>query len=151
MSRAPSSNPAMRAGAFSATCAAFVEHGMATTPRWKLHRTSACAAVTPLRSATSRTCALRKGGTQVQVGLFGGPMELDVGSFATAHKHLMGNFVGSLDEFTELMEYVRSGEKKDIPLETCPIETVNEAIEDLRAGTIVGRCVLTHAPREPSL
>ena len=95
--------------------------------------------------------ALRKGGTQVQVGLFGGPMELDVGSFATAHKHLMGNFVGSLDEFTELMEYVRSGEKKDIPLETRPIETVNEAIEDLRAGTIVGRCVLTHAPREPSL
>ena len=91
--------------------------------------------------------ALRKGGTQVQVGLFGGPMELDVGSFATAHKHLMGNFVGSLDEFTELMEFVRSGEKKDIPLETRPIGTVNEAIEDLRAGTIVGRCVLTHAPR----
>ena len=126
--------------------------------------------------------ALRKGGTQVQVGLFGGPMELDVGSFATAHKHLMGNFVvrfarlrcthpsaaspsstwrvlmdyasagqGSLDEFNELMKYVRSGEKKDIPVETRPIEAANEAIADLRAGTIVGRCVLTHAPREPSL
>jgi D-arabinose 1-dehydrogenase-like Zn-dependent alcohol dehydrogenase len=95
--------------------------------------------------------ALRKGGTQVQVGLFGGPMQLDVGSFATAHKHLMGNFVGSLDEFNELMEYVRSGEKKDIPCETRPIEAANEAIADLRAGTIVGRCVLTHAPREPSL
>ena len=62
-----------------------------------------------------------------------------------------GSAQGTLDEFTELMEYVRSGEKKDIPLETRPIEAANDAIADLRAGTIVGRCVLTHAPREPAL
>ena len=83
--------------------------------------------------------------------MFGGPMEIDVGQFATEHKHLMGNFVGSLDEFQELMVYVRNGEKKDIPCETRPIEQANQAIADLRAGTIVGRCVLTHAPKEPSL
>ena len=64
---------------------------------------------------------------------------------------MQGNFVGTLDEFIELMEYVKSGEKKDIPCETRPIEHANEAIADLRAGTIVGRCVLTHAPREPSM
>ena len=100
----------------------------------------------PPTSALGRS-ALRKGGTQVQVGLFGGPMEIDVGQFATARKytsnhswtkqaqwldqssaglcferllvitdkHLMGNFVGSLDEFKELMVYVRNGQKKDIP------------------------------------
>ena len=95
--------------------------------------------------------AMRKGGTQVQVGLFGGETSFDVGGFATQHKHLMGNYVGSLDEFKELMEYVKSGAKKEIPVETRPIEMANEVVADLRAGTIIGRCVLTHAPREPSL
>jgi hypothetical protein len=47
---------------------------------------------------------------------------------------------GTLDEFIELMEYVRSGAKKDIPLQTRPIEKANEAVADLRAGTIIGRC-----------
>ena len=47
--------------------------------------------------------------------------------------------------------YVRSGEKKDIPMQTRPIEQANEAVADLRAGKIIGRCVLTHAPREPSM
>ena len=47
--------------------------------------------------------AMRKGGTQVQVGLYGGQLDFDIGGFATQHKHLMGNFVGTLDEFVELM------------------------------------------------
>jgi D-arabinose 1-dehydrogenase-like Zn-dependent alcohol dehydrogenase len=67
------------------------------------------------------------------------------------HKHLMGNYVGSLAEFTELMEYVRSGEKKDIPVETRPIEQVNSAVADLRSGDIIGRCVLIHSASESSL
>ena len=44
-----------------------------------------------------------------------------------------------------------SGEKKDIPMQTRPIEQANEAVADVRAGKIIGRCVLTHAPREPSM
>ena len=92
----------------------------------------------------------------------------------------MGNFVVTLDEFVELMwviplpicstvcsrglaslpadtsrltirGYVWSGEKKDIPMQTRPIEQANEAVADVRAGKIIGRCVLTHAPREPSM
>ena len=88
--------------------------------------------------------AMRKGGTQVQVGLFGGNVNNNIGGWPTTHKHLMGNYVGTLDEFNELMELVRSGAKKDIPFETRPISEANAAIADLRAGKIVGRCVLTH-------
>jgi len=88
--------------------------------------------------------ALRKGGTQVQVGLYGGELNLQVNAFATEHKHLLGNFVGTFEEFLDMMEYVRAGKKKDIPYETRPIEQVNEAIEDLRKGKIIGRCVLLH-------
>ena len=103
--------------------------------------------------------ALRNGGTQVQVGLFGGDLSdiVDLfsdGNFNTwspMHKHVMGNGVGTLDELNELFGHVRSGAKKDIPFETRPIEQANSAVADLRTGTIVGRCVLTHAPREPSL
>ena len=38
-------------------------------------------------------------------------------------------------------------------MQTRPIEhaQANEAVADLRAGKIIGRCVLTHAPREPSM
>jgi hypothetical protein len=46
----------------------------------------------PATAALGRD-AMRKGGTQVQVGLFGGEMSFDVGGFATQHKHLLGNFV----------------------------------------------------------
>ena len=59
--------------------------------------------------------------------------------------------VGTLDEFVELMGYVREGRKKDIPLQTRPIEEANAAIADLRAGAIVGRCVLTPSAAAPGL
>ena len=95
--------------------------------------------------------ALRKGGTQVQVGLYGGPIDIDIGAFATAHKHLLGNFVGTLDEFKELMTYVQAGTKEDIAFETRPIEEANSAVADLRAGKIIGRCVLEHNAAEPSM
>lgn len=50
-----------------------------------------------------------------------------------------------------MMEYVRSGKKKDIPYETRPIEQLNEAMDDLRNGKIVGRCVMLHNHAKPKM
>jgi D-arabinose 1-dehydrogenase-like Zn-dependent alcohol dehydrogenase len=54
-----------------------------------------------------------------------------------------GSYTGNLAETRELLDLVRSGAAPKIPIQTRPLEKATEALEDLKAGRIVGRVVLT--------
>lgn len=107
------------------------------------------AAVIDFVGATSTTTfgfnVLRKGGTYVVVGLFGGEFTFSIPMVILRALSLKGSYVGSLNELRELIDIVRSGKIKPIPTATVPMANVNEALEKLRSGKVSGRLVLERA------
>ena len=87
--------------------------------------------------------AVRKGGRYVIVGLYGGEMTVSLPTLPMRALSIMGSYVGSLGELKELMELVKTGKVKPIPMETRPLETAYDTLQDLKAGRITGRVVLT--------
>jgi len=85
---------------------------------------------------------LRRGGRQVQVGLFGDRLPLSLAPLAMTMKSLLGSYVGNLDEMHELMALAKAGKVPPIPIEARPLEAANSAIQDLLAGKVLGRVVL---------
>jgi D-arabinose 1-dehydrogenase-like Zn-dependent alcohol dehydrogenase len=55
----------------------------------------------------------------------------------------VGVFTGTLPEFRELMTLAREGKVKPGPIETRALETAQQSLDDLRAGRVRGRVVLT--------
>ena len=86
---------------------------------------------------------LGKGGKLVIVGLFGGDVTVPTPFFPMRALTIQGSYVGSLPEMKELLELVRRTGSPPVPIGTRPLAEVNEALNDLRAGKIVGRVVLT--------
>jgi alcohol dehydrogenase, propanol-preferring len=89
--------------------------------------------------------SLTKGGKLIIVGLFGGEITMPVPFFPLRAITIQGSYVGSLPEMKELLELVRRSGPPSLPLRTRPLEEVNAALEDLNAGKVVGRVVLTPA------
>ena len=58
---------------------------------------------------------------------------------------LRGSYVGSQTDIAELLELVNRTGMPGVPIRTRPLEDVNAALNDLRAGKITGRVVLTPA------
>lgn len=96
------------------------------------------------RPETSRfgVDCLRKGGRQIQVGLFGEKASIPLPFFPLKMISMIGSYVGSLEEMHELMELVKAGKVPPIPVQTRPLEDVNSALDDLTAGEILGRVVV---------
>lgn len=88
--------------------------------------------------------AVRKGGRYVIVGLYGGQITISLPTIPMRAVSIIGSYVGSLDELKELMELVKAGKCKPIPIETRPADTAYQTLQDLKAGKIVGRVVLTN-------
>jgi D-arabinose 1-dehydrogenase-like Zn-dependent alcohol dehydrogenase len=86
---------------------------------------------------------VRKGGRIVIVGLFGGAMGMPIPMFPLRVLTIAGSFVGSLPEAQEMMALVRAGKVDPIPYSTRPLSEASKTLDDLRAGKIVGRVVLT--------
>lgn len=84
-----------------------------------------------------------KGGKLVIVGLFGGDITLPTPTFPLRAMTVQGSYVGSLPEMAELLDLVRRRGLPSVPLATRPLAEVNSALNDLRAGKVVGRVVLT--------
>lgn len=89
--------------------------------------------------------ALIKGGKVIVVGLFGGDITVSTPFFPMRAMAIQGSYVGSLTEMAELLELVRRTGMPAVPIATRPLEQVNATLEDLRAGKIIGRVVLTPA------
>jgi D-arabinose 1-dehydrogenase-like Zn-dependent alcohol dehydrogenase len=89
--------------------------------------------------------SLTKGGKLVVVGLFGGDVTVPTPYFPLRAMTIQGSYVGSLPEMKELLDLVRAHGLPPVPLRTRPLEEVNATLNDMRAGKIVGRVVLTPA------
>jgi alcohol dehydrogenase, propanol-preferring len=89
--------------------------------------------------------SLTKGGKLIIVGLFGGEITTSTPYFPLRAMTIQGSYVGSLPEMRELVELVKRTGAPSVPLQTRPLEEVNAALNDLNAGKVVGRVVLTPA------
>jgi alcohol dehydrogenase/propanol-preferring alcohol dehydrogenase len=87
--------------------------------------------------------ALRKGGHLVSVGLFGGQTPLMPALLALKAARITGSYVGSLAEMRELMALARRGDLPALPVGTRPLAEANVALEELKAGRVRGRTILT--------
>ena len=98
-------------------------------------------------SGTARLAidSLIKGGKLIVVGLYGGDITVPLPFFPMRAITLQGSYVGSLTEMAELLDLVRRVGLPPIPVATRPLAEVNAALDDLRAGKVVGRVVLTPA------
>jgi D-arabinose 1-dehydrogenase-like Zn-dependent alcohol dehydrogenase len=94
-------------------------------------------------SAAFGLSMLRKGGRMFVVGLFGGSIAVPLATLPIRAVSIIGLFTGSLPEFRELMTLAREGKIKPAPIETRPLEAAQQSLDDLRAGRVNGRVVLT--------
>jgi D-arabinose 1-dehydrogenase-like Zn-dependent alcohol dehydrogenase len=91
--------------------------------------------------------ALRKGGRYVLVGLHGGELVHPLPPIAQRAIGIIGSYVGNLQELKEVVALAKKGKLKPIPIETRPAPEANAALEDLKAGRVLGRVVLDFGTR----
>jgi D-arabinose 1-dehydrogenase-like Zn-dependent alcohol dehydrogenase len=85
---------------------------------------------------------LRRGGSLINVGLFGGAMALPLPLMPQRSLTLRGSYVGTLEEMEEVMALGRAGKVPPIPLDLRPLAQAAQALDDLRAGRVAGRVIL---------
>ena len=85
--------------------------------------------------------ALRKGGKLILVGLFGGEIPLSIGQTILRAITVQGSHLGSVAELREVVGLARASKLKPVPIETRPLSEVSRTLDQLKAGTIVGRAV----------
>jgi D-arabinose 1-dehydrogenase-like Zn-dependent alcohol dehydrogenase len=85
--------------------------------------------------------ALRKGGRLILVGLYGGEVPLSLGSLILRALTVQGSHLGSVSELREVVGLARQGKLQPIPIERRPLSQVSRTLDELKAGTIIGRVV----------
>jgi alcohol dehydrogenase len=88
------------------------------------------------------TGVLARGGKVVVTGLLGGTFAMAAAMFAIKAMTIEGTLTGTLAEARELLELARSGAIAPIATNDRPLGEAQAALDDLRAGRIVGRTVL---------
>jgi alcohol dehydrogenase len=88
------------------------------------------------------TGVLAKGGKVVVTGLLGGGFSTPVAMFPLRAMTIEGILTGTLAEAEELLALVRGGTAAPIPIAERPLAQAQSALDDLRAGRVVGRAVL---------
>ncbi len=85
--------------------------------------------------------ALRKGGKYVVCGLYGG--EINVSIVPTVQRAIMiqGSYVGNPQELREVVALARAGKIKPLPVDTCDGDAISTTLDQLKAGSLVGRVV----------
>jgi D-arabinose 1-dehydrogenase-like Zn-dependent alcohol dehydrogenase len=89
------------------------------------------------------TRVLAKGGKVVITGLIGGGFAMPAAMFVLRAMTIEGVLTGTLSEAQELMALVRAGHIPAVPVAERPLSDAQAALDDLRAGRVVGRLVLT--------
>ena len=103
---------------------------------------AACDFVGSAKSLVFATGALAKGGKVVVTGLLGGDFPLPATMFVLKAMTVEGTLTGTLQEANELMALARAGKLAPLPIEERPLAQAQAALDDLRAGRVVGRVVL---------
>jgi alcohol dehydrogenase len=104
---------------------------------------AACDFVGSDRSLQFATGVLARGGKVVVTGLLGGMFSIATAMFAIKAMTIEGTLTGTLAQARELIDLARAGKIAAIPTNERPLRDAQAALEDLRAGKVVGRTVLT--------
>lgn len=104
---------------------------------------AACDFVGSDKSLNFATGVLAKGGKVVVTGLLGGGFSTPVAMFPLKAMTIEGTTTGTLAEARELIELVRAKNIASPPIAERPLAQAQATLDDLRAGHIVGRVVLT--------
>jgi propanol-preferring alcohol dehydrogenase len=83
-----------------------------------------------------------KGAKWVQVGVMGGSIELSLVANIFKGLTIFSNITGNLDELRSLVQLAKDGKLGTVPIQKMPWDSVNEAMELLKAGKVTGRVVL---------
>ncbi|KIX95458.1 uncharacterized protein Z520_08975 [Fonsecaea multimorphosa CBS 102226] len=83
-----------------------------------------------------------KGAKWVQVGVMGGSIELSLPANILRGLTIYSNLTGGLDELRNLAQLAKEGKLPPIPVQKMPWDSVNEAMDLLKAGKVSGRIVL---------
>lgn len=84
---------------------------------------------------------LRKGGRYVVCGLYGGEVPLSIVPTVQRAITIQGSYVGNPQELREVVELARSGKLKPMPIEMRASARISESLDQLKAGTLIGRVV----------
>ncbi|KIW80835.1 hypothetical protein Z517_07452 [Fonsecaea pedrosoi CBS 271.37] len=84
-----------------------------------------------------------KGARWVQVGVMGGSLELSLVANIFKGLAIYSNITGSLDELRSIVKIAKEGKLPAVPIQKMPWDSVNEAMDLLKAGKASGRIVLT--------
>lgn len=88
------------------------------------------------------TDLLTKGGHLVVVGLFGGEITIPTPYIPMRAMTVQGSYTGSLPELHELIALLRRTPLPYMPVQVRPLDSVNQSLNDLKDGNVVGRVVL---------
>jgi propanol-preferring alcohol dehydrogenase len=94
------------------------------------------------KSLQFSTGVLARGGKVVVTGLLGGSFTIPAAMIAIKAITIEGTLTGTLAHACELIELARSGKIAPIPTHARPLDEAQAALDDLRAGRVVGRTVL---------
>jgi D-arabinose 1-dehydrogenase-like Zn-dependent alcohol dehydrogenase len=86
--------------------------------------------------------ALRKGGRYVICGLYGGELVHPLPPIAQRAIGIVGSYVGSLEELKEVVALAKRRKIRPAPVQIRPAEEATRALDDLKAGRVLGRIVL---------
>lgn len=95
------------------------------------------------RSLQFATGLLARGGKVVVTGLLGGTFSIAAAMIPIKAMTIEGTLTGTLAEARELLDLARAGKIAPIPTQERPLNQAQGVLDDLRAGRIVGRTVLT--------
>jgi D-arabinose 1-dehydrogenase-like Zn-dependent alcohol dehydrogenase len=94
------------------------------------------------KSLQFATGVLARGGKVVVTGLLGGSFSIPAAMIAIKAITIEGTLTGTLAQARALLELARSGKIAPIPTHQRPLQQAQAALDDLRAGRVVGRTVL---------
>lgn len=95
------------------------------------------------KSLQFATGVLARGGKVVVTGLLGGTFSIAAAMFAIKAMTIEGTLTGTLAEARELLDLARAGKISPIPTHDRALGEAQAALDDLRAGRVVGRTVLS--------
>ncbi len=95
------------------------------------------------RSLQFATGVLARGGKVVVSGLIGGGFAMPAAMFALKAIAIEGILTGTLAEAREVVALARAGKVQPPPITERPLAAAQSALDDLRAGRVLGRIVLT--------
>jgi len=104
---------------------------------------AACDFVGSESSLAFATGVLARGGKVVVTGLLGGSFTTAVAMFPIKAMAIEGILTGTLAQARELIGLAQSGKLAPIAIRERPMRDAQAALDDLRAGKVVGRVVLT--------